>query len=180
MHSNALLVSLFGLLGVATSMPSQYEVAVVPRSDASLSLRSPQPQAPAPKQGTTTKVATTPETSDPHDKFDPKVVIGGTVQCLAATAPPKNDQLIAELSICGGIKAPINNCPGTEQTSTGTSGKALWTLNAAAGEKINIFKGRWEECCNAGRATCNGKAFSLQCENGTDAGNPVTITLSSK
>ncbi|KAI8258818.1 hypothetical protein K4K58_002991 [Colletotrichum sp. SAR11_239] len=165
-------IALASLARVATA-----GVAVAPRSDISLFPRAP--QAPAPAKGTSTKVATTPETSDPHDNFDPKVIIGGTVQCLAATAPAKNDQLIAELSICGGIKAPINNCPGTEQKSTGTSGKALWTLEAAGGEKINIFKGRWEECCNAGRATCKGKAFSLQCENGTDAGNPVTITLSS-
>ncbi|KAH8774427.1 hypothetical protein F5883DRAFT_389675, partial [Diaporthe sp. PMI_573] len=89
-----------------------------------------------------------------------------------------NDQLRAELAICGGIQAPITNCPGTEGNSTGTSGTALWTLEAAAGEKINIFKGTWEECCNAGRATCKGKAFSLQCQEGTDKGNPVTITLS--
>ncbi|GJC97850.1 hypothetical protein ColKHC_06676 [Colletotrichum higginsianum] len=87
-------------------------------------------------------------------------------------------QLKAELAICGGIRAPINNCPGTEQKSTGTAGQALWTLEAAENEKINIFKGTWEECCNAGRATCKGKAFSLQCEKGTDKGNPVTITLS--
>ncbi|KAH0424192.1 hypothetical protein CcaCcLH18_11695 [Colletotrichum camelliae] len=168
MHSTVLTIALASLACVATAAPP---------SDISLFSRAP--QAPAPAKGTSTKVSTTPETSDPHDAFDPKVIIGGTVQCLAATAPSKNDQLIAELSICGGIKAPINNCPGTEQKSTGTSGKALWTLEAAAGEKINIFKGRWEECCNAGRATCKGKAFSLQCENGTNAGNPVTITLSS-
>ncbi|OBR08056.1 hypothetical protein CH63R_09577 [Colletotrichum higginsianum IMI 349063] len=176
MYFKPFSILLLGAAGITTAMPSRHATSFVPLSDMFLAVRAP--QAPEPKQGTATKVATTPETSDPHDKFDPGVVTGGTVQCLSGTAPSKTDQLKAELAICGGIRAPINNCPGTEQKSTGTAGQALWTLEAAENEKINIFKGTWEECCNAGRATCKGKAFSLQCEKGTDKGNPVTITLS--
>jgi hypothetical protein len=86
------------------------------------------------------------------------------------------DQDIAELAICGGIGAPIENCEGNPATTTGTSGKAKWTLTAPSGATINVFKGSWEECCNAARATCPG-TFTATCLGGVTSGAGFQFSL---
>ncbi|KAH9210799.1 hypothetical protein DL95DRAFT_272310, partial [Leptodontidium sp. 2 PMI_412] len=79
------------------------------------------------------------------------------------------DQQIAELKICNGIAAPITDCPGTEAVTTGVSRTAMWTLTAPQGATINVFKGSWEQCCNAARATCPG-TFTATCIGGVTSG----------
>ncbi|KAI1869110.1 hypothetical protein JX265_002972 [Neoarthrinium moseri] len=88
-----------------------------------------------------------------------------------------HDQNVAELGICGGIAGSITKCGGAPQSTTGKSGTALFTLNAAtSGATINISKGRWEGCIRAARAVCPTGSVSGTCTGGASTGN-VDFTL---
>ena len=66
------------------------------------------------------------------------------------TAIVSHDINVALLAICGGIAGTIEQCGGSPTITTGSSGTALFTLNAAtAGQTIDITKGRWEGCVAA-------------------------------
>ncbi|KAI1156081.1 hypothetical protein F4825DRAFT_446818 [Nemania diffusa] len=83
-----------------------------------------------------------------------------------------HDQNVAELGICGGIAGSITKCGGAPQTTTGQSGSAKFTLNAATkGATINISKGRWEQCIRASRAICPTGSMSGTCAGGASSGN---------
>ncbi|KAI0137161.1 hypothetical protein BJ170DRAFT_678017 [Xylariales sp. AK1849] len=88
-----------------------------------------------------------------------------------------HDQNVAELGICGGIAGTITQCGGAPATTTGQSGTALFTLNAAtSGATINISKGRWEGCIRAARAVCPTGSLSGTCVGGASEGD-VAFTL---
>ncbi|KAI0162957.1 hypothetical protein BJ166DRAFT_281752 [Pestalotiopsis sp. NC0098] len=88
-----------------------------------------------------------------------------------------HDQNVAELGICGGIAGTITKCGGAPASTTGQSGTALFTLDAAdSGATINISKGRWEGCIRAARATCPTGSISGTCVGGASTGN-VDFTL---
>ncbi|KAF7522210.1 hypothetical protein G7054_g12209 [Neopestalotiopsis clavispora] len=88
-----------------------------------------------------------------------------------------HDQNVAELGICGGIAGTITKCGGAPESTTGESGTALFTLNAASsGATINISKGRWEGCIRAARAVCPTGSISGTCVGGASTGN-VDFTL---
>ncbi|KAK6086740.1 hypothetical protein SCUP234_02260 [Seiridium cupressi] len=88
-----------------------------------------------------------------------------------------HDQNVAELGICGGIAGAITKCGGAPESTTGQSGTALFTLNAAtSGATINISKGRWEGCIRAARAVCPTGSISGTCVGGASTGN-VDFTL---
>ncbi|ETS79450.1 hypothetical protein PFICI_09303 [Pestalotiopsis fici W106-1] len=88
-----------------------------------------------------------------------------------------HDQNVAELGICGGIAGSITKCGGAPESTTGESGTALFTLNAAtSGATINISKGRWEGCIRAARAVCPTGSISGTCVGGASTGN-VDFTL---
>lgn len=97
----------------------------------------------------------------------------------ANRAPPLADQQAAELAICGSIKAPIDFCEGNPSQTTGVARTAKWTLTAPPGGVINVFKGSWEECCNAARAACPDKTFSATCLGGVSEGDGFTFALES-
>jgi len=83
-----------------------------------------------------------------------------------------HDQNVAELAICGGIAGTIEFCGGNPTTTTGSSGTALFTLEAATdGATINISKGRWEGCVRAARAVCPTGDFTSICIGGATTGN---------
>jgi hypothetical protein len=85
-----------------------------------------------------------------------------------------HDINVALLSICGGISGTIEQCGGEPTTTTGESGTAKFTLNAATvGQTIDVTKGRWEGCVRAARATCGDSPFTSTCIGGADgnAGN---------
>ncbi|KAH8884976.1 hypothetical protein GQ53DRAFT_829353 [Thozetella sp. PMI_491] len=121
--------------------------------------------------------ATSPTTTDPHQQFEAGAI--SNVTCNGAASISLANQDIAELAVCGGIKAPIDFCPGNLKTTTGVSGNAKWTITAATDTTLGFFKGNWEECCNAARATCPGQTFTARCELGTAAEGPgFTFDLS--
>jgi len=104
---------------------------------------------------------------------DPAAVTGTT--CTSpGTSIVDHDINVALLSICGGISGTIQQCGGFPTSTTGSSGTALFTLNAATtGQTIDVTKGRWEGCVAAARATCGDSPFTSTCIGGADvnAGN---------
>ncbi|KUJ22257.1 uncharacterized protein LY89DRAFT_606633, partial [Mollisia scopiformis] len=91
-----------------------------------------------------------------------------------------HDQNVAELAICGGIAGAITKCGGAPTLTTGSSGTALFNLNAVtSGATINVSKGRWEGCVRAARAVCPTGTFSSTCIGGASTGN-VAFTLSAQ
>lgn len=83
-----------------------------------------------------------------------------------------HDQNVAELGICGGIAGTITKCGGSPASTTGSSGTALFKLNAATdGATINVSKGRWEGCVRAAKAICPSGAFTSTCVGGASDGN---------
>ncbi|KAF8863467.1 hypothetical protein BDZ45DRAFT_569034, partial [Acephala macrosclerotiorum] len=108
---------------------------------------------------------------------DPNAVTGTT--CINASAVLiSQSQNVAELGICGGIAGAITECDGAPTSTTGSSGTALFNLNAVtSGATINISKGRWDGCVRAARAVCPTGTFSSTCIGGASTGN-VAFTLS--
>jgi len=107
---------------------------------------------------------------------DPNAVTGTT--CIDSS---KNivfhDENVAQLAICGGIAGAITKCGGAPNSTTGSSGTALFKLDAAtSGATINVSKGRWEGCVRAARAVCPTGTFSSTCVGGASSGN-VDFTL---
>lgn len=91
-----------------------------------------------------------------------------------------HDQNVAELAICGGIAGAITKCGGAPQSTTGSSGSALFSLTAStSGATINVSKGRWEGCVRAAIAVCPTGSFSSTCVGGASSGN-VDFTLSAQ
>lgn len=89
-----------------------------------------------------------------------------------------HDQNVAELSICGGIAGSIQKCGGSPVSTTGQSGTARFTLEAAtSGATINISKSRWEQCVRAAQAVCPTGSMSGTCAGGASTGD-VVFTLS--
>jgi hypothetical protein len=71
----------------------------------------------------------------------------------------------------------IEFCGGSPSSTTGSSGTALFKLNAVdAGATIDVSKGRWEGCVRAARAVCPTGTFSSTCVGGASTGN-VAFTL---
>jgi len=108
--------------------------------------------------------------------------VTGTTCTSPGTSIVDHDINVALLSICGGISGSIEQCGGFPTSTTGSSGTALFTLNAAtAGQTIDITKGRWEGCVAAARATCGDSPFTSTCIGGADvnAGN-VGFTLTAQ
>ncbi|TVY69005.1 hypothetical protein LSUE1_G006367 [Lachnellula suecica] len=107
---------------------------------------------------------------------DPTAVTGTT--CTDTTTNIVfHDQNVAELAICGGIAGAITKCGGAPTSTTGSSGSALFQLNAVtAGATINVSKGRWEGCVRAARAVCPTGSFSSTCVGGASTGD-VAFTL---
>ncbi|KAE8444032.1 hypothetical protein EG329_001161 [Mollisiaceae sp. DMI_Dod_QoI] len=106
--------------------------------------------------------------------------ITGTTCTDKSTTLVSHDINVALLAICGGIAGTIEQCGGEPTTTTGESGTAKFTLNAAtSGQTIDITKGRWEGCVRAARAVCGDTPFTSTCIGGADvnAGN-VDFTLS--
>ncbi|KAI1203065.1 hypothetical protein F5X97DRAFT_157280 [Nemania serpens] len=90
-----------------------------------------------------------------------------------------HDQNVAELGICGGISGSITKCGGAPEATTGQSGSARFTLTTATkGARINISKGRWEQCVRAARAICPTGSMSGTCSGGASSGD-VNFTLES-
>lgn len=90
-----------------------------------------------------------------------------------------HDINVALLSICGGIAGAIEQCGGSPASTTGASGTAKFTLEAAtSGQTIDITKGRWEGCVRAARAVCGDTPSEFTCIGGAagNAGN-VKVTL---
>ncbi|CZR50598.1 uncharacterized protein PAC_00472 [Phialocephala subalpina] len=110
---------------------------------------------------------------------DPNAVTGTT--CIDTSANIVfHDQNVAELGICDGIAGAITKCGGAPTSTTGSSGTALFNLNAVtSGATINISKGRWEGCVRAARAVCPTGTFSSTCIGGASTGN-VAFTLSAQ
>ncbi|KAH7417011.1 hypothetical protein BKA64DRAFT_656742 [Cadophora sp. MPI-SDFR-AT-0126] len=91
-----------------------------------------------------------------------------------------HDENVAQLGICGGIAGAITKCGGAPTSTTGSSGTALFKLNAVdSGATINVSKGRWEGCVRAARAVCPSGTFSSTCVGGASTGN-VAFTLSAQ
>jgi hypothetical protein len=85
-----------------------------------------------------------------------------------------HDINVALLQICGGIAGTVEQCGGQPTSTSGASGDAKFTLNAATkGQTIDITKGRWEGCVRAARAVCGDSPFTSTCIGGADvnAGN---------
>ncbi|KAG4443690.1 hypothetical protein IFR05_000779 [Cadophora sp. M221] len=91
-----------------------------------------------------------------------------------------NNANVALLGICGGIAGAITKCGGAPSSTTGSSGTALFKLNAVdSGATINVSKGRWEGCVRAARAVCPSGTFSSTCVGGASTGN-VAFSLSAQ
>ncbi|KAH9218929.1 hypothetical protein DL95DRAFT_384755 [Leptodontidium sp. 2 PMI_412] len=91
-----------------------------------------------------------------------------------------HDANVALLGICGGIAGAITKCGGAPSSTTGSSGTALFKLNAVdSGATINVSKGRWEGCVRAARAVCPTGTFSSTCVGGATTGN-VAFSLSAQ
>jgi hypothetical protein len=91
-----------------------------------------------------------------------------------------HDQNVAELAICGGIAGAITKCGGAPTSTTGSSGTALFKLDATdAGATINVSKGRWEGCVRAAQAVCPTGEFSSTCVGGASTGD-VAFSLSAQ
>ncbi|KAL7919875.1 hypothetical protein ACQKWADRAFT_183325 [Trichoderma austrokoningii] len=80
-----------------------------------------------------------------------------------------HDINVALLSICGGIAGSIEQCQGNPTNTTGASGVAFLSLEAATpGQTIDITKGRWEGCMRAARAVCGDSPFTSTCIGGAN------------
>ncbi|KAH8676876.1 hypothetical protein BGZ60DRAFT_468733 [Tricladium varicosporioides] len=91
-----------------------------------------------------------------------------------------HDANVAQLAICGGIAGAITKCGGAPTSTTGSSGTALFKLNAVdSGATINVSKGRWEGCVRAARAVCPTGEFTSTCVGGASTGN-VAFSLSAQ
>lgn len=101
---------------------------------------------------------------------NPDAVVSGSTVCTDPdTTLVSHDINVALLGICGGIAGTIEQCAGSPETTTGSSGTAKFTLTAAtSGQTIDITKGRWEGCVAAARATCGDSPFTSTCIGGSD------------
>jgi len=98
--------------------------------------------------------------------------VTGTICTAKGVQLVDHDINVALLSICGSIAGTIEQCQGNPVTTTGKSGDAVLTLNAATkGQTIDITKGRWEGCMRAARAVCGDSPFTSTCIGGADVNN---------
>ncbi|KAH7364508.1 hypothetical protein BKA65DRAFT_491505 [Rhexocercosporidium sp. MPI-PUGE-AT-0058] len=111
--------------------------------------------------------------------INPDAVFG--TKCIDTSANIVfHDENVAQLGICGGIAGAITKCGGAPESTTGSSGTALFKLNVVdAGATINVSKGRWEGCVRAARAVCPSGTFSSTCVGGASTGN-IAFTLSAQ